>query len=130
MRLALLAQVEAPQAPELPPLPDPVIVTQTGPAPPWESMPIEAFVILCLAMTVGAVLLIWPLVRALARRLEGGSRRLEQEVADLRARLETMEQQAITSGEFEGTDHRMYELEERVEFVERLLARGKENAGG
>lgn len=120
----LLAQVPAPD------FPDPVIVTQTGPLPPWETMPPEAMVMIVVAMTVGAVLLFWPLVRALARRLEGGSRKLEGEVADLRARLEAMEQQAITSSEFEATDHRMYELEERVEFVERLLARGKEDGSG
>jgi hypothetical protein len=120
----LLAQIEVPD------IPDPVIVTQTGPQPPWESMPAEAFVLIVLAMTVGALLLLWPLVRALSRRLEGGSRKLEGEVASLRARVEAIEQQAITSGEFDASEHRMYELEERVEFVERLLARGKEGANG
>lgn len=125
--IGILAQVQAPQAPDMP---DPVIITQTGPLPPWETMPPEAVVMIVVAMTVGAVLLFWPLVRALARRLEGGSRKLEGEVADLRNRLEAMEQQAITSGEFEATDNRMYELEERVEFVERLLARGKEDGSG
>lgn len=120
----LLAQIQAPD------IPDPVIVTQTGPLPPWESMPPQAFVMIVVAMTVGAVLLIWPLVRALARRLEGGGRKLEGEVADLRARLDAMEQQAITSGEFDATDQRMYELEERLAFLERVLARGKEGGSG
>lgn len=129
--MPLLAQVEIPPI-EIPPIqiPDPVIVTQTGPLPPWETMPPQAFVMIVVAMTVGAVLLFWPLVRALARRLEGGSRKLEGEVAELRARLEAMEQQAITSGEFDASEHRVYELEERVEFVERLLARGKGEADG
>lgn len=129
--IPLLAQVEIPPI-EIPPIeiPDPVIVTQTGPLPPWETMPPEAIVMIVVAMTVGAVLLFWPLVRALARRLEGGSRKLEGEIADLRTRLEAMEQQAITSGEFDASEHRVYELEERVEFVERLLARGKGESDG
>lgn len=120
----LLAQVPAPD------VPDPVIVFPPSGAPPWETLPPQAFVMIVLAMTAGAVLLFLPLIRALARRLEGGSRKMELEIADLRGRLEAMEQQAITSGEFEATDNRMYELEERVEFVERLLARGKEDSSG
>lgn len=120
----LLAQTPAPE------IPDPVVVFPPGGAPPWETLPPEAVVMIVVAMTIGAVLVVWPLVRALARRLEGGSRKLETEMADLRSRLEAMEEQAITSGEFEATDHRMYELEERVAFVERLLAGRKEDARG
>ena len=127
MTLGLLAQGEAPTFPDIP---DPVIVTQTGPLPPWETLPPQVIVLIVFAMVAGAALILTPLARALARRIEGSSRKVEGEVAELRARLEAMEQQAITSGEFEATDHRMYELEERVEFVERLLARGKEDARG
>ncbi len=116
--------------PDIPPIPDPVVVTQTGPLPPWETMPPEAMVLIVVAMTLGAVIILWPLARAIARRLEGGDRKLRVELEDLRARLEMMEQQAIGSGEFEVADHRMYELEERVQFVERLLSRsGKEGEG-
>jgi len=117
--------------PDIPPIPDPpVIVTQTGgPLPPWETMPPQVFAMIMLAIVAGAVLILWPLARAIARRLEGGDRKLRAEVEELRARLDAMEHQAIGSGEFEAADHRMYELEERVQFVERLLARGSREGG-
>lgn len=112
---------------------DPVIVTQAPlpPLPPWEVMPPQVVVIISMAAIAGTVLILWPIVRALARRIEGrGGAALQREVEELRARLEAAERRALTSGEVEATDHRMYELEERVEFVERLLSRGKEEASG
>ncbi len=117
------------QVPDIPPIPDPVIITQTGSAPPWETMPPQVFAMIMLAIVAGSVLILWPLVRAIARRLEGGDRKLRAEVDDLRARLEAAEQQAIGSGEFEAADHRIYELEERVQFLERLLARADKEEG-
>ncbi len=115
--------------PDIPPIPDPVIITQTGPLPPWESMPPQVFAMIVLALVAGAVLILWPLARAIARRLEGGDRKLRTEVEELRVRLEAMEHQAIGSGEFDAAEHRMYELEERVQFVERLLSRGGKEGG-
>lgn len=120
----VLAQNPAPD------VPDPVIFFPPSGAPPWETLPPQVTMLIAFAMVAGAVFIFAPLIRALARRIEGGGRKLESDLTDLRARLEAMEQQAVTSGEFEATDHRMYELEERVEFVERLLARGKEDARG
>ena len=52
---------------------------------------------------------------------------LREEVIELRTRIEAMEQHALQSGEFGAAEQQMYELEERVEFVERLMSRG---AGG
>jgi flagellar biosynthesis/type III secretory pathway M-ring protein FliF/YscJ len=66
-----------------------------------------------------ATIILWPFVRALARRLEGKAAdpALREEVARLQQRLEEME-----------TMHgRMAELEERVDFTERLLTRGQES---
>jgi hypothetical protein len=117
------------QVPDIPPIPDPVIITQTGSPPPWETMPPQVFAMIMLAIVAGSVLILWPLVRAIASRLEGGDRKLRAEVEDLRARLDATERQAIGSGEFEATDHRIYELEERVQFLERLLARTTKEDG-
>jgi flagellar biosynthesis/type III secretory pathway M-ring protein FliF/YscJ len=66
-----------------------------------------------------ATIILWPVMRALARRLEGKAAdpALREEVARLQQRLEEME-----------TMHgRMAELEERVDFTERLLTRGQES---
>jgi hypothetical protein len=77
-----------------------------------------AIMVLALFCTVG--LLLWPLVRALARRLEsgggGGNAQLQGELEALRERLQQLEQ----------SQARMGELEERVDFAERLLAQNRE----
>lgn len=74
-----------------------------------------------IAVVSGAVWLLTPIVRGLGRRLEGRSAdaALQDEVAELRARLQ----------ELEGQQLRMQELEERMEFTERLLARQREAPG-
>lgn len=117
-----MMQFPAPQAP------DPVIVGPPWGAPPWETLPPQVFLLIVVAMVGGAVLIFGPLLRAWARRIEGGTApRLRAEVNELRERLDAMEQQALTTGDVDASLHRMYELEERVEFVERLLSRtGKE----
>ncbi len=75
-----------------------------------------------LFLTVGAVLIFrGPLGKAIARRIEGtageGSA-LTQQVADLEHRLAELEQERI----------RMGELEERLDFAERLLSQGQREA--
>ena len=110
---------------QVPPTPDPVILN--FPQPPWETLPPAVFLLIVVAVVAGAVFIFAPLARALARRIEGGTApQLRAEVAELRGRLETMEQHALQSGELDVSDQRMYELEERVEFVERLMSRGGE----
>jgi len=71
-----------------------------------------------LAVLCTAGILLWPLVRAMARRLEsgGGNAQLQGEVEILRDRLQQLEQ----------SQARMGELEERLDFTERLLAQGRE----
>lgn len=66
------------------------------------------------AMLVAAALLLRPLVRALARRMEGGAAGADmtRDVNDLRQRV----------AELEGDHGHLLELEERVDFAERLLA--------
>ena len=107
------------------PPPDPVIVN--FPQQPWETLPPAVFLLMVVAVVAGAVFIFAPLMRAFAKRIEGGTApKLRAEVAELRARLESVEQHALPSGELDVSDQRMYELEERVEFVERLMSRGGE----
>ena len=77
-----------------------------------------AAVIVVLAVLVTAILICWPLIRALARRVEGGgvAAELQGEVEALRQRVEQLEQ----------GQGRVAELEERVDFAERLLAQSRE----
>jgi hypothetical protein len=62
--------------------------------------------------------MLWPLIRAFARRVEGGSlnAQLLSEVDQLRERVREVEQ----------VPFRMTELEDRMDFTERLVARSRE----
>ena len=98
-----MLQTPAPPAPEA----FPPWVFNSGPSPVVFLIPIVAIIV------TGIVL--FPLLRAWARRLEGrtvGSAELE----DLRARVASLEEQAM----------RVPELEERLDFAERLLADARE----
>jgi Tfp pilus assembly protein PilN len=77
-----------------------------------------AAVIITLAVLCTVGMLVWPLVRALARRLESGGRnaQLQGELDALRDRLQQLEQ----------SQARVAELEERLDFTERLLAQSRE----
>ena len=71
-----------------------------------------------LALLATVVVLVWPLVRAFARRLDTGGHRTEllAELEGLRSRVDQLE-----AGQAQ-----MAELEERLDFAERLLAQAKE----
>lgn len=105
----ILAAVQVPQTPPLPPIPpDLPVIAQSGP-------PEEVFVALFAALAVVvAGIVLYPLARALARRLEG--RRLED---DVRAELDSLHDRLE---QLERVETRVLELENRVEFSERLLA--------
>jgi hypothetical protein len=77
-----------------------------------------AAVMITLAVLFTAGILVWPLVRAMARRLEGGggNAQLQGELEALRDRLQQLEQ----------SQARVVELEERLDFTERLLAQSRE----
>lgn len=110
-----------PQLQELPPV--------QAPAPPDISsfdvsgLPpddwVETLIRLGILVFIGTVVL-YPLVRAWARRLERGvvTDELMDELVQLRERV----------AELEGQGHRMVELEERVDFAERLLTEARETA--
>jgi uncharacterized protein involved in exopolysaccharide biosynthesis len=79
---------------------------------PGHSQPGMGFVI---AMLTAITIILWPLMRALARRLEGKGNddaALRGEVEQLHTRL----------AEMDSLHSRVLELEERVDFTERVLA--------
>jgi hypothetical protein len=99
-----------PPTPPTPPF-DPNLIFLTG-GPPLVIM----IVVAALAATT---IVLWPIVRALARRLEGkagADPALRGEVDQLHARL----------SEVDALQARVAELEERVDFTERLLAQSRE----
>lgn len=65
-----------------------------------------------------------PLGKAIAAMLEGredGPPMTQARFAEMEARLADLEQRGLTSGEVEQAYQRLAEMEERVEFAERLL---------
>lgn len=65
-----------------------------------------------------------PLIKALAERMRGPA----GPVAGLEARLEALEAARPVTGESDAVYHRVNELEERLDFAERLLAQGRTEA--
>ncbi|HKP30371.1 MAG TPA: hypothetical protein VJU15_13250 [Gemmatimonadales bacterium] len=102
-----------PQTPTpLPPIPD-IPPIPMGFVPPWVPY------IAALGIIAGVLILI-PIVRALARRIEGkgGSDEMRAEIDGLHQRV----------AELEAVEQRMHELENRMEFSERLLTQHRESA--
>jgi hypothetical protein len=103
----------APPAPPPPPFDPNLVFMQDG--GPFVTM-------IVIAALTATVIILWPLMRAFARRLEGkggGDAALKAEVDQLHARL----------GEVDLLHHRVAELEERVDFTERLLAQSHDGQG-
>ena len=101
----------AQQVPQ-PPLPPGSEITLAG------SLNDLAAVVLLLGAGLIVAALIWPLIRAFARRIEGGapSPEMQAELEGLRERVRQLEEM----------QPRMAELEERVDFTERIVAHGRE----
>ena len=102
-----------------------------GPIPDPPSIPIDpnmiasrmdspAIVMIVLLVMTACTIVLWPLVRALARRLEG---RGGQDASALRSEVEHLHQRL---GEVDQLQVRIAELEERLDFAERLLAQSRE----
>jgi flagellar biosynthesis/type III secretory pathway M-ring protein FliF/YscJ len=101
--------------PPMPPMP-PSVQFDPNLIPP----PVFAFIVI--AALAAAVIILWPIMRALARRLEGkgsGDAALKAEVEQLHHRL----------GDVDLLHSRVAELEERVDFTERLLAQTHDAPG-
>ncbi len=106
----------------------PQVVVQAPPAPPpfgveppWMMLDPGQLMFIIVVAIVAATLVLWPIMRALGRRLEG--RGSADELAELRAEVEGLRAQlADVTGGF----GRVADLEERVDFAERLLAQQRE----
>lgn len=109
-----LLQGPAPPPPPVPPLP-PDFPFQT-PGLPFPPAVLVIIVLASLAV-IGAVL--WPIARAIARRLEGrggADTELRAEVEELRMRVAELENRHMD----------VAELEERLDFAERLLSQQRD----
>jgi hypothetical protein len=93
------------------------------PAPPFDPNLIwmndggpPAIVMIVALGLIATTVILWPIMRALARRLEGkgaADPALHAEIEQLQHRL----------GEVDALQQRVAELEERIDFTERMLAR-------
>ncbi len=95
-----------------------MLTLQTVQVPPVPSLPMDprTTALLIVVAIVAGLLILWPIARAIGRRLEGrhpGDQDVREELEDLRARL----------AQLEAGQTRVAELEERLEFAERILAR-------
>jgi hypothetical protein len=107
--------------PPLPPMPDPTVIVP-GPEmlPPWLVLPPEAMAVITLGFFAATAFVLYPLMRAVGRRIEGRS------TAGDPAMLAELEQLRHRVADLEAMQHRMAELEERVDFSERLLSQQRE----
>ena len=103
--------IQGPVPPQGPPF-DPNLIWMSDNGPP-------AIVMIVLLSLIAATVILWPVMRALARRLEG------KNVADPALRAELTELQHRL-GDVDTLQIRVAELEERLDFAERLLTRGQE----
>lgn len=97
-----------PTPPNIPLDPNLVLTSMDGPA----------IVMVVLLVMTACTIVLWPLARALARRLEGRG----SADAALRGELEQIQHRLA---EVDALQMRVGELEERLDFAERLLARGE-----
>jgi hypothetical protein len=93
--------------PPVPPVPHQE-VTLGGSLEGWDA------VILLVALLTTIAALLWPLIKAIARRIEAGGA-----AADARGELEELRERVR---QLEQANPRLAELEERLDFAERLLA--------
>jgi hypothetical protein len=93
--------------------PDPNVEVFFPPGPPPGEMLLIALTII--AALIGAIYILGPIARAFARRIEGKSvdPGVQDELQALRERV----------ADVDGLRERLMELEERVDFAERLLAK-------
>jgi Tfp pilus assembly protein PilO len=113
----ILFQQPVPPVPPIPPMPP--LPPEALFVPPWMTLPPHIIVLLTCVMAGAAVIILWPIARALARRLEGRGREdavVREELDHLRTRVHDLELIA----------ERVGELEERLDFAERLLAQRRE----
>jgi hypothetical protein len=105
-----------PPIPPVPPFPSPDVIFTPGPGfmPPWMVLPPPVIVLCVLGICAATAFILHPLFRAIGRRIEGRviDPALQLEVEELRERVRDLE----------SVHSRYAELEERLDFAERLLA--------
>jgi hypothetical protein len=101
----------AQQAPPVPPPPGHEVAV-TGSLEGWDA------VLLLLGAAGFLLVVLWPLIRAVARRIEAGA-----VTAGAQAEIESLRERV---GVLEAAQPRLGELEERLDFAERLLAQQRE----
>ncbi|HEX2265976.1 MAG TPA: hypothetical protein VHH14_06815 [Solirubrobacterales bacterium] len=103
------------QEPPVPPLPPQAPGSELSVSGSLEDM---AAVVLLLGVGLILATLVWPLIKAIARRIEGraANAEVQAELEGLRERVRQLEEM----------QPRMLELEERVDFTERIVAKGRE----
>jgi hypothetical protein len=108
MTVLALQGTPVPPAPPTPPVPPGHELSVGGSLEGWDAVVLLAGVLITVAV------LLWPLIRAVARRIEAGAAAAEArvELDELRERVRQLEQ----------AHPRLSELEERLDFAERLLA--------
>jgi hypothetical protein len=101
--------------PPAPPLPPPVPGSELSIGGSLDGI---AAVVLLLGAGLLVAALLWPLIRAIARRIEGGAVGVE-----MQAKLETLRERVR---QLEEMAPRMAELEDRLDFTERVVAQSRE----
>lgn len=104
----------------VPPTPPPVPQIPLDPNLFFSTMDPGAIVMIVLTVVAAVTVVLWPLVRALARRLEAKGGRdpaLQRELEQVQQRL----------AEVDALHGRVADLEERLDFTERLLAQSRES---
>ena len=115
MIMAIMIQaVPAPQVPipPIPPIPEIVIHDSSF----WSGLPPFFIAVITIAAVAAGVVVLWPIVRALARAIDARTDRRSGfpiEVERLQERV----------AELEALQPRLAELEERLDFTERMLTR-------
>ena len=109
-----LLQIPAPPLPPQGPPFDPNLIWLSDFGP-------QALVWIVLLSLIAMTVILWPIMRALGRRLEGTG----APDPALRAELEQLQ---LRVGDLESLQLRVSELEERIDFAERLLTKGPEQA--
>jgi hypothetical protein len=98
------------------------VIAPLPPFSPWFMMNPAAMTLTASVFFAVVLMLTLPLVKAIARRIEGKHLApdpgLLAELEDLRSRM----------GELEQNQARVHELEERIDFTERLLAQQREQS--
>ena len=109
----MMTMLQGPVPPTPPQVPfDPNLIFMNHGGPP-------IVLLIVIAALTATVIILWPIMRAFGRRLEGkgaADPALRADVEQLHARL----------AEMDALQARISELEERVDFTERLLAQNRE----